>query len=119
MVSGTLNRTTDAIAEVRRRLGNRFAGIFDRTPPHTPWGAVIEAAAAARDAGADLIATIGGGSVTRRMTSENAPPCRGCLCCSLQRIYSERLCLGPLAVLDCHYPASRMTEILMQSNAEV
>src|SRR5713226_1986643 len=64
MVSGTLNRTTDEIAKVRRALGNRFAGIFDRMPPHTPRRAVIEAAAAARAAGADLIATIGGGSVT-------------------------------------------------------
>jgi maleylacetate reductase len=64
MVSGTLNRTTDEVAAVRRALGNRFAGVFDRVPPHTPRGAVIEAAAAAREAGADLIATIGGGSVT-------------------------------------------------------
>ena len=64
MVSGTLNRTTDEIANVRRSLGNRCAGIFDRMPPHTPRRAVIEAAAAAREVGADLIATIGGGSVT-------------------------------------------------------
>src|SRR6266849_8606522 len=64
MVSGTLNRATDEIARVRRALGNRFAGLFDRMPPHTPRCAVIEAAAAAREAGADLIATIGGGSVT-------------------------------------------------------
>jgi maleylacetate reductase len=64
MVSGTLNRTTDEIAAVRRGLGNRVAGIFDRMPPHTPRSAVIEAAAAAREVGADLIATIGGGSVT-------------------------------------------------------
>src|ERR1700746_2872493 len=64
MASGTLNRTTDEVAKVRRALGNRFAGLFDRMPPHTPRRAVIEAAAAARDAGADLIATIGGGSVT-------------------------------------------------------
>src|SRR5712672_4792814 len=64
MVSGTLNRTTDEIAKVRQALGNRFAGIFDRMPPHTPRRVVIEAAAAAREAGADLIATIGGGSVT-------------------------------------------------------
>ena len=64
MVSGTLNRMTDEITKVRRALGNRFAGIFDRMPPHTPRRAVIEAAEAAREAGADLIATIGGGSVT-------------------------------------------------------
>src|SRR5256885_11343495 len=64
MVSGTLNRATDEIAQVRRALGNRCAGVFDRMPPHTPRHAVIEAAEMARDAGADLIATVGGGSVT-------------------------------------------------------
>src|SRR6266853_2875912 len=64
MVSGTLNRTTDEIAKVRQALGNRFAGIFDRMPPHTPRRVVIEAAEAVREAKADLIATIGGGSVT-------------------------------------------------------
>jgi hypothetical protein len=45
-------------------LGNRFAGVFDRMLPHTPWKAVIEAAAAVREARADLIATVGSGSVT-------------------------------------------------------
>jgi maleylacetate reductase len=64
MVSGTLNRATDEIAQVRRALGNRCAGLFDHMPPHTPRHAVIEAAAMAREAKADLIATIGGGSVT-------------------------------------------------------
>jgi alcohol dehydrogenase class IV len=64
MVSGTLNRSTDEITKVRGALGNRCAGVFDRMPPHTPRHAVIEAAEAARAAGADLIATIGGGSVT-------------------------------------------------------
>jgi len=64
MASGTLNRTTDEVAKIRRALGNRFAGLFDRMPQHTPRRAVIEAAAMAREAGADLIATIGGGSVT-------------------------------------------------------
>ena len=60
MVSGTLNRTTEEIAKVRRALGNRFAGLFDRMPPHTPRHAVIEAAAMAREAKADLIVTVGG-----------------------------------------------------------
>src|ERR1700704_2475262 len=64
MTSGTLNRATDEIAKVRRTLGNRCAGVFDHMPPPTPRHAVIEAAAMAREAGADLIATIGGGSVT-------------------------------------------------------
>jgi maleylacetate reductase len=64
MVSGTLNRTTDEIAKVRSALGNRFAGVFDRMPPHTPRQAVVEAAAMARETRADLIATVGGGSIT-------------------------------------------------------
>src|SRR5712692_7332046 len=64
MVSGTLNRETDEVATLRRALGNRYAGLFDHMPPHTPRGAVIEAATMAREASADLIVTLGGGSVT-------------------------------------------------------
>ena len=64
LASGTLNRTTDEIERVRRALGGRYAAEFDRMPPHTPRDAVVEAAAVARDAGADLIVTFGGGSVT-------------------------------------------------------
>ena len=64
MVSGTLNRETNEIEKVRRALGNRCAGTFDQMPPHTPRMAVIAAAEQARAVGADLIATIGGGSIT-------------------------------------------------------
>ena len=64
MVSGTLNRTTNEIAKVRCALGNRFAGLFDRMPPRTPRQAVVEAAETARDVKTDLIATVGGGSIT-------------------------------------------------------
>ncbi len=64
LVSGTLDRTTGEIARLRDALGARFAGQFDRMPPHTPRDAVIEAAAKARAAGADLLVTFGGGSLT-------------------------------------------------------
>ena len=64
LVSGTLNRTTDEIDRLRKALGHRYAAEFDRMPSHTPRDAVIEAASVARDAGADLIVTFGGGSVT-------------------------------------------------------
>ena len=64
MASGTLNRETPEIERVRGALGDRCAAVFDRVPPHTPRGAVIGAAEAARAAGADLIVTVGGGSVT-------------------------------------------------------
>src|SRR5204862_1645967 len=62
MVSNSLNRNTDEIEKVRRALGNRCAGTFDRMPPHTPRSGVIQATEAVRAAQADLIVTIGGGS---------------------------------------------------------
>jgi maleylacetate reductase len=64
MVSGTLNRETDAIEKIRKRLGPRCAATFDAMPPHTPRQAVIAAAGQARAANADLIVTVGGGSIT-------------------------------------------------------
>jgi maleylacetate reductase len=64
MVSGTLNRETDEIEKVRQALGARCVGTFDRMPAHTPRAAVIAATEQARDAQADLIVTIGGGSIT-------------------------------------------------------
>jgi maleylacetate reductase len=64
MVSGTLNRETDEIEKVRRALGNHCVGTFDKMPPHTPRQAVIAAAEQAREARADLIVTLGGGSIT-------------------------------------------------------
>src|SRR3954464_6976298 len=64
MVSGTLNRETDEIENIRRALGPRCVGTFDAMPPHTPRAAVIAASEQARAAGADLIVTIGGGSIT-------------------------------------------------------
>jgi maleylacetate reductase len=64
MVSGTLNRETDEIEKIRRALGSRCAGIFDAMPPHTPRQAVIAATEQARAVKADIIITVGGGSIT-------------------------------------------------------
>ena len=64
MVSGTLNRETDEIENIRNALGARCVGTFDAMPAHTPRAAVIAAADQARDAKADLIVTVGGGSIT-------------------------------------------------------
>ena len=64
MVSGTLNRQTGEIEKIRRALGSRCVGTFDAMPPHTPRAAVIAASEQARAANADLIVTIGGGSIT-------------------------------------------------------
>jgi maleylacetate reductase len=64
MVSGTLNRETGEIEKIRDILGPRCVATFDAMPPHTPREAVIAASEAARAAGADLIVTVGGGSIT-------------------------------------------------------
>jgi len=64
MVSGTLNRETDEIEKVRRALGNKCVGTFDKMPAHSPRSAVVAAANQAREARADLIVTFGGGSIT-------------------------------------------------------
>jgi maleylacetate reductase len=64
MVSGTLNRETGEITKIVEALGPRCAGLFDEMPAHTPREAVIAASNAARAAGADLIVTVGGGSIT-------------------------------------------------------
>src|SRR5215510_13374833 len=64
MVSRTMNRTTSEVAKVRDALGSRYAGCHDAMPSHTPRDAVLDATRAARAAGADLIVTFGGGSLT-------------------------------------------------------
>lgn len=64
MVSGTLRRQTGEIEKIRDALGSRCAAIFDAMPQHTPREAVIAASEQARAAEADLIVTVGGGSIT-------------------------------------------------------
>ncbi|QWG13719.1 iron-containing alcohol dehydrogenase [Bradyrhizobium sediminis] len=64
MVSGTLNRETDEIEKIRTALGPRCVGTFDAMRPHTPREGVIAASEQARAANADLIVTVGGGSIT-------------------------------------------------------
>jgi maleylacetate reductase len=64
MASRTMNRTTDEVQKMRSALGDRYAGLYDAMPSHTPRDAVIEAANAARAANADLVITFGGGSLT-------------------------------------------------------
>ncbi len=64
MASGTLDRQTDEVEKLRRALGNKCVGTFARMPAHSPRSAVIAAAEQAREAHADLIVTLGGGSIT-------------------------------------------------------
>ncbi|MGH7043935.1 MAG: iron-containing alcohol dehydrogenase [Acetobacteraceae bacterium] len=64
LASGTLARETDLLDRLRAALGTRIGGVWTRMGAHTPRPDVIAAAAAARAAGADLLLTLGGGSLT-------------------------------------------------------
>jgi maleylacetate reductase len=64
LASGTLARQTDIVDRVRGVLGNKLAGVCARIGAHTPRIDVVAAANAAREAGADALLTVGGGSVT-------------------------------------------------------
>jgi maleylacetate reductase len=64
LASRTLADGTDHLERLRAALGDRFCGLWTRIAAHTPRGDVVAAAAAVREARADLILGLGGGSVT-------------------------------------------------------
>lgn len=64
LASDSLSRNTDEIEKIRRALGDRFAGLYQGMPPNAPRTAVMRAATQATEANADLLVTVGGGSVT-------------------------------------------------------
>jgi len=64
LVGGHLLRETDEISRIEAALGDYRAATWSGIAPHAPRAHVLAAANAARDAQADLIVTIGGGSVT-------------------------------------------------------
>jgi alcohol dehydrogenase class IV len=64
LVSASLRNETDEISLIEQALKGRLAAVYDGIPPHAPRSAVLAAAAVARESAADLIVTVGGGSVT-------------------------------------------------------
>jgi alcohol dehydrogenase class IV len=64
LASSTLREKTDEIARIERALGDRHALTYSGIAPHAPRSDVLRAKEAALEAGADLIVTVGGGSVT-------------------------------------------------------
>jgi len=64
IAGGTLSRETGFVDAARATLGNHVTGTWTRIGAHTPRIDVVEAASAARAVGADLLVTMGGGSVT-------------------------------------------------------
>ena len=64
MAGNTISRQPGFVAAAAAALGDRLAGVWTRIGPHTPRRDVLAAAEAARAVGADMLVTIGGGSVT-------------------------------------------------------
>ena len=59
----SLNEKTGLIRRVETLLGSTHAGTFAAIGQHTPGGRVEKAAAEAEEAAADLLVSVGGGSV--------------------------------------------------------
>ncbi|MEZ7830806.1 MAG: iron-containing alcohol dehydrogenase [Gammaproteobacteria bacterium] len=63
VASTSLSLATDEFAELQSALGSNFAGLLHGIGPHTPRPDVMRILAAARDADADLLVSLGGGSI--------------------------------------------------------
>lgn len=63
LVSGTLRRNTDLVTCLEAMLGDQLVGIIDGIAAHNPRTAVIQVTRKAWALKADLIVTLGGGSV--------------------------------------------------------
>ena len=64
LASSSLFRQTDKVKQLEALLGTKCVGVFHEMPAHTPRIAVVKAAQQAQLAQADLILTLGGGSLT-------------------------------------------------------
>lgn len=54
---------SETVHRIESLLGDRLVGRFDRVQAHVPYGVVMAAVEAARQVGADLLVSLGGGSV--------------------------------------------------------
>jgi alcohol dehydrogenase class IV len=61
--SPSVNRRTDSVRRMEAVLGDRYAGVFDGIEKDSTYASVRAATQAARDAAADLLIAVGGGSV--------------------------------------------------------
>lgn len=61
--SPSINGKTDTVQRIAAALGESYAGVFDGIEKDSTFASVNAASEAARDAGADLLIAVGGGSV--------------------------------------------------------
>jgi alcohol dehydrogenase class IV len=62
--SGSLARNTDALARLQANLGDKVVGTRIGMKSHTMWSEVLQVTEEARKSGADLLITLGAGSLT-------------------------------------------------------
>jgi len=63
LASNSLSKGTDELCEFQARLGSNYAGLFHDIGTHTPRPDVMRALKKAREVDADLLVSIGGGSI--------------------------------------------------------
>jgi len=63
LTTASLVKNTQIIDEMQRGLSPQCCGVFQNISEHTPFSDVIDAAQAARIANADIILSVGGGSI--------------------------------------------------------
>ena len=63
VASASLSRATAEFADLRAALGGNFAGLFNDIGSHTPRTDVLRTLRMARDVDADLLVSLGGGSI--------------------------------------------------------
>lgn len=64
LASGSLCRNTQYVQQLQQALGDRVAGLRTGMTPHTLWNEVLEVVDECKKLQADLIVTIGAGSLT-------------------------------------------------------
>ena len=77
----TVAHSTDLLNRIQTELGDRYAGVFDGVQSESPLPSVRTGVQAARDADADLLMAVGGGSavvttraITILLAEEDSPP---------------------------------------------
>lgn len=63
IVSNSISRTEN-LASLQEALGDKIVGVRKGIKPHTPWDDVLEIVKDVQEKGADVIVTLGAGSLT-------------------------------------------------------
>lgn len=64
IASGSLSRDTDHVKRLQGALGDKVVGTRYGMKPHTLWSEILEVTKDAKEGNADLIITLGAGSLT-------------------------------------------------------